>query len=135
MVNLQDRRQEGVPFPGDAPASGSLDFGDQSVGVQSLEQSGDVGAGPFGMLGLPSGGDKLLSDISITEALEQVFAAHHGGEEPDVLGRGGIEPAMGSPVLADRVGQGLNLLACDGRVIRWTRAGSSMARKALSSWR
>src|SRR5512136_1130953 len=117
MVNGQDDSHEGMSLLGHSPAAGTLDFGDQSVDVQPLEQTGDSGTGVWVVLNWSCGSGKLLSDVPITEALQQVFAAHDGGEEPDVLEAGGIEAAIGSPLLANRVGQGLDLLAGGCRVL------------------
>lgn len=69
LVDGQDGSHEGVSLAGDAPAAGTLDFGDQSVDVEPLEQARDSGGGEPVWHGRPWGAAELLSNVPVAEAL------------------------------------------------------------------
>jgi len=84
----EDCSHEDLPFVSEAPAARTLDLGDESMQVETLEQPGDVSGLTAGFDLVWGGEAEMVADVSVGEALEQVLTAHHRGEQTDVVAAG-----------------------------------------------
>lgn len=105
-VDDQYGAHECMTLLGEAPTTTAWNFGDQTVDVQSLEQSrysgALAGAFPLSSCWL----EETASNVLIAKAVDGVLAAHGSGEESDVVRSGRVEAPVGAVVLANRPSQG-----------------------------
>ena len=110
VMEHEHGRHEHLPFVSEAPPARTLDLGNETVHVQTLEQPGDA-SGLAAGFGLVSGGEiEVPTDVSVGEALEKVLTTHQGGEQADVVAAGGVETPIGTVPMADRLSQRVHLL-------------------------
>lgn len=76
----------------DIPPSSSWDLGDVAVGVQALEHACHAGSVASCLGGIGCLAEEDFPDLTVTEARDDVLAAHDGGDESGVVRNGGTGP-------------------------------------------
>lgn len=98
MENQQGGHQT-LPPGGDTPTAAARDLGDQTVHVESLEQSAHPCTAARSFLCVLGRLEQLTANVAIAKAVDGMLAPHDGGEQSDVLVGGGVEAPVGPTVL------------------------------------
>lgn len=96
QVMLDGHGHKLLALGGDFPAPGSRHFGDESVDMEALEETGDSSTVTALDCFVERRGEQCHADIAIAKAADSMLAAHDSIEQTDVLFGCGVESAKGA---------------------------------------
>ena len=77
-------------------SGGSAGSSRQAAQVEAFDEAGDLRVGP--VIGRRAGSEQPGAHVTVAEALAEVLAVEHGGEQGQVRGGRGVEGARRAPV-------------------------------------
>ena len=91
---MDEAGEQGLAEVGDSSAAGAGDFGQQAADVEAFELAADRVSLATARGGIARFAAEDVADVGVVEAVQNVFAAEHGGEEFCVFALGGIEAGV-----------------------------------------